>query len=47
MNFPLIIIVSNKGPEILLLKRDINKNTNLDELINMIDVRLKEYEAVN
>ena len=47
IDFPLIMIGSNKDPKILLLKRDINKNTNLDELINMIDVRLKEYEAVN
>jgi len=41
------MIGSNKSPKILLSKRDINKNTDLDELINMIDVRLKEYEAVN
>ena len=47
MDFPLIMIRSNKAHGILLLKRDINKNTNSEELINMIDVRFKEYEAVN
>ena len=39
--FPIILFGSSDELQVLLSKEDINKNRSLDELINMIHIRLK------
>ena len=45
--FPLILFGSSNNLDVLLSKKEIDQNSNLDQLINMIDVKLKQYKAVN
>tara|TARA_X000001036_G_scaffold346194_1_gene326103 strand:+ start:2476 stop:2856 length:381 start_codon:yes stop_codon:yes gene_type:complete len=47
LEFPIILFVSNNNLKVLLSKKEINQSSSLDQLITMIDVRLKEQKVVN
>ena len=44
---PIILFGSATNSKILLSKFDIDKSSNLDHMINMIDIKLKAYRAVD